>query len=655
MIKNLLLLLMPLCFCIVQSTQGQAWELIWSDEFNGTHLDQNNWNFETGTGVNGDFGTGQLDRATDRPENVGIEHGIPGADGGALRITTLKEPFVDRQYTSGRINTAGKVSWGPNHRIVARIWPKGVRTKGQGFAFWMMPDELPEGKSTLSWPQGGEIDIMEYVGSIPAHNLGSVHYAWEWNNNNWADWNHGYQGSYYSFEQEQSPDNPEWIQVDLGEIYLINSVVLDWENPAKSFEIQTSTDGTTWSKVTGEKESNGKTDKISFAPTNAHFVRMYGTQRANKWGYSLFEFQVFAENGNINLASNRPATASSSQSNDLGPEKAVDDNKSSRWASTWRDPEYICCQPSSDTDPNVAANGWHEYGIDWYPNRIAFFVDGNIYHIHYFEDGDAFEVDGKNQEEVQIVDGKRVSKSAYSNIYPEWHPFERKMYAILSAGVGGNDNSTYGGAIVDEAVFPADVYIDWVRVYSNGETYNPPPTVFLTLPEDNSEFTAPADIELTATATDREGGTISEVAFYNGNEVLGTVHSSPYNYHWTNVPEGTYTLNAKATDDGGAIATSNAVTITVKKQADVISAVNDDADDNLLIYPVPVKDIVVIQHLAGKYKELEITDLTGNIILEKDVNGLDDVEINLSHLNPGLYVLKLKGYKNHRIHRIIKK
>jgi hypothetical protein len=42
---------------------------------------------------------------------------------------------------------------------------------------------------------------------------------------------------------------------------------------------------------------------------------------------------------------------------------------------------------------------------------------------------------------------------------------ENNLYIILSAGVGGDDNRTYGGAIVPEAVFPCSVIIDWVRVY----------------------------------------------------------------------------------------------------------------------------------------------------------------------------------------------
>ena len=79
--KKLLFLLFGLCASM--TAKSQTWTQVWSDEFNGPTLDQTKWTYETGTGVNGDFGTGQLDRATDRPENVAIEQGIAGATGGA--------------------------------------------------------------------------------------------------------------------------------------------------------------------------------------------------------------------------------------------------------------------------------------------------------------------------------------------------------------------------------------------------------------------------------------------------------------------------------------------------------------------------------------------------------------------------------------------
>lgn len=91
---------------------------------------------------------------------------------------------------------------------------------------------------------------------------------------------------------------------------------------------------------------------------------------------------------------------------------------------------------------------------------------------------------------------------------------------------------------------------------------NTPPTVSLTAPANNTSFTAPATISLTATAADADG-TVSKVDFYNGATLLFSDVSSPYAYSWIGVAAGSYTLTAKATDDGGAVTTSGTVTIIV--------------------------------------------------------------------------------------------
>ncbi|RZM24260.1 MAG: glycoside hydrolase family 16 protein [Pedobacter sp.] len=314
-----------------------GYELVWSDEFSQASLNQDKWNYETGTGVNGDFGTGQLDRATDRPDNVNVLRGIKDTDGGALAISTRKERYQDRNYTSGRIHTKGKFACGAGYRIEARIWARDVKYKGQGFAFWMMPDEIPNDYTQLMWPQGGEIDIMEYVGAIPNHNLGSVHYAWFWENNEWRDWNHGHKGGYFSFAERQTP--------------IVNPTYGGWPVPA--------------------------------------------------------------------------------------------------------------------TAPNTGSGAYHLYRVDWFTDRIEFSVDEQVYHINYFNDGASTgtAADGQDQSGLLSIAGKRVTVSEYSHHFQEWKPFDHQFYLILSAGVGGNDNQSYGGSIVSDAVFPCSVFIDWVRVF----------------------------------------------------------------------------------------------------------------------------------------------------------------------------------------------
>jgi len=91
---------------------------------------------------------------------------------------------------------------------------------------------------------------------------------------------------------------------------------------------------------------------------------------------------------------------------------------------------------------------------------------------------------------------------------------------------------------------------------------NVPPTVALTAPSNGASFTAPVNVTISAAASDSDG-TVSKVDFYSGTTLLSTVTAAPYAYTWANVPAGTYSLTAKATDNLGAATTSSAVSITV--------------------------------------------------------------------------------------------
>ena len=89
---------------------------------------------------------------------------------------------------------------------------------------------------------------------------------------------------------------------------------------------------------------------------------------------------------------------------------------------------------------------------------------------------------------------------------------------------------------------------------------NVAPSVSLTAPANNTVVSAPGSATLTASAADSDG-TISKVEFYNGATLLGTVTAGPYNYTWSNIPAGTYTVTAKAYDNLNAATTSAAVTL----------------------------------------------------------------------------------------------
>ena len=154
---------------VLPSDVGE-WNLVWSDEFDGTSLNVDNWNIETGDGSQyGLTGWGNNELEWYQAENITV------ADG-TLKITAKEEVSNGYNYTSGRMRTDEKVDvkYG---RIEARV--KAPEGQGLWSAFWMLPTDSQYG----GWASGGEIDIMEVVSPVGADNQkvhGTMHYGMAW-------------------------------------------------------------------------------------------------------------------------------------------------------------------------------------------------------------------------------------------------------------------------------------------------------------------------------------------------------------------------------------------------------------------------------------------------------------------------------------------
>ena len=190
-----LLSLFVLSFLIVVAS-AQSWSLSWSDEFNGSAIDNTKWGYDIGTGAAQGlwgWGNGELQYYTDALDNARVENGD-------LIITARQENFAGSNYTSARMVTRNKFSQ-TYGKFEARI----DLPTGQGIwpAFWMLRENNP-------WP--GEIDIMEIVGNAPgschgtAHwgevgnvqSMGGVIYAPDWTTN------------YHIYTVEWWPDHLRW-------------------------------------------------------------------------------------------------------------------------------------------------------------------------------------------------------------------------------------------------------------------------------------------------------------------------------------------------------------------------------------------------------------------------------------------------------------
>lgn len=119
---------------------------LWHDEFDGTAIDASKWTFETGaTG----WGNNEWQYYTARSENAYVQDGI-------LHIRANKERYESSDYTSARMITKGTFSF-TYGTVEARIaLPMG---KGIWPAFWLLGENIDD----VSWPNCGEIDIIESV------------------------------------------------------------------------------------------------------------------------------------------------------------------------------------------------------------------------------------------------------------------------------------------------------------------------------------------------------------------------------------------------------------------------------------------------------------------------------------------------------------
>lgn len=87
--------------------------------------------------------------------------------------------------------------------------------------------------------------------------------------------------------------DPQWIEVDLGQVTTISHIQLIWESGYSSaYQIQVSNDGTTWTPIYSTTTGTGGVDDFNVTGSG-RYVRLYGTQRGTTYGYSLYEFGIY--------------------------------------------------------------------------------------------------------------------------------------------------------------------------------------------------------------------------------------------------------------------------------------------------------------------------------------------------------------------------
>jgi beta-glucanase (GH16 family) len=125
---------------------SSTYNLVWSDEFDGTALNSANWTPETG---GGGWGNNEQQTYTSNSENLSV-------GGGSLLIQAKKS---GTSWTSARIKSQEKRSFQYGKIEFRAKLPTGV---GPWPAAWLLGNNI----SSVNWPACGEIDVMEWRGGF---------------------------------------------------------------------------------------------------------------------------------------------------------------------------------------------------------------------------------------------------------------------------------------------------------------------------------------------------------------------------------------------------------------------------------------------------------------------------------------------------------
>ncbi|WP_093712773.1 discoidin domain-containing protein [Actinacidiphila alni] len=154
--------------------------------------------------------------------------------------------------------------------------------------------------------------------------------------------------------------DPGWISVDLGATAHITQVVLQWDPAyAVSYQIQVSPDNTNWTSIYSTTTGKGFKETLNVDGTG-RYVRMYGTQRSNGYGYSLWTFDVYGTGGN-------PTAPPATPPNPGNPEHLV-----------WSDEFNGAAGTKPDTSKWTQDTGGGQNGeLEYYTNGNNTAMDGN--------------------------------------------------------------------------------------------------------------------------------------------------------------------------------------------------------------------------------------------------------------------------------------
>lgn len=201
--------------CLAFTAEGNAppkssWRLVWQDEFKGKKLDPKKWNI----------------LLREQSKHNELQYYLPDevyVEDGCLRLRSRVRDYGSKHYTSGRVDTKGKLA-----PLYGRFEIRAKLPGGKGLwpAHWLYPqnrdwpmeylmaEAVANGKERIipeERPWYSEIDIMEFLGHEPNTVYGTLHY--------------------YTYDGQKKTSSVTWrAEVDFSKDF--HTYTLDWEPDA---------------------------------------------------------------------------------------------------------------------------------------------------------------------------------------------------------------------------------------------------------------------------------------------------------------------------------------------------------------------------------------------------------------------------------------
>lgn len=318
-----------------------------------------------------------------------------------------------------------------------------------------------------------------------------------------------------------------------------------------------------------------------------------------------------------------------------------------------------CCfwgngtQRTATTTVSDPTTNWHVYACNWYPDRLEFFVDNNLYFTLWNDNSG----------------------------WQSW-PFNHNFHIILNLAVGG----AWGGAEgVDPNIWPRTMEVDYVRVYEQGPSNGAPIGQTIWLRGNNGQYVSSENGQSAMmcnrasaqgwemfTIVDAGNGQVAlrgsngqYVSSENGQSGMMCNRGSIQGwetFNWVDFGNGTFGLQGSngqfVSSENGQSAmmcnrpsagaweaftwgTGSGARVGTGEIADHLSA----SDYEVSIYPNPSHGEINVQ--ADEFEKVSIIDLSGQTVFASE---LTSGRLRVDDLNAGAYVVVLSA-KDHVVTR----